>query len=387
MAHTATMTTGLVAALSVWRLRQGGPLIWAIAGGIALALAGTIRPLEGLVVAVLLGLWSLGGQPDQRWRRRLANVGVLTASALAIGSVGLWYNKALTGQLLHFPVMTYFDTVYGTGKNALGFGPDRGVGWAIDVFPGHSPFEAVVNTGLNLPLVNVELLGWPTGSLVLLAGLIIWGRFRREDLWLVTVIAAIIIVQGAYWFSGGPDFGARYWYIILLPALVLSARAVLSLSTWFGKVAGREVSIWPLGASLVLVGLTLTVFIPWRATNRYYHYRGMRPDIRDLATDHAFGPSLVLVRGERTPDYASAATYNPIDLEAPVPIYIWDSGREIEQPIATAFPDRPLWIVDGPSRTGDGFRVVAGPLPPGSPWPSDTVSAPDGAQPRKVETQ
>ena len=66
MAHTATMTTGLVAALSVWRLRQGGPLIWAIAGGIALALAGTIRPLEGLVVAVLLGLWSLGGQPGQR---------------------------------------------------------------------------------------------------------------------------------------------------------------------------------------------------------------------------------------------------------------------------------------------------------------------------------
>jgi hypothetical protein len=35
-----------------------------------------------------------------------------------------------------------------------------------------------------------------------------------------------------------------------------------------------------------------------------------------------------------------------------------------------AYPDRPLWILDGPTKTGDGYRVAAGPLAPGAPWPA-----------------
>ena len=361
MAHTVTMTSGLVAALTVWKLRQGKPLVWAILGGAALALAGTIRPLEGLIVAVLLGFWSLGGREEQRWRR-LGNVSVLTASAIAFGSIGLWYNNTLTGEPFLFPVTTYFDSVYGTGTNALGFGPDQGVGWPIDAFPGHSPVEAVVNIGLNLPLVNVELLGWPTGSLMVLGGLIIWGCFRRPDFWLIAVIAAIIVAHGAYWFAGGPDFGARYWYMILLPALILSARGLLSLCAWVGKEQGREFDIRPLGASLVLVALSLVIFVPWRASDRYYHYRGMRPDIRELADRYEFGRSLVLVRGALAPDYASAAVYNPLDLTASVPIYVWDRDLETRRALAEVYGDRPVWIVNGPTRSGAGYEVVAGPL-------------------------
>ena len=32
-----------------------------------------------------------------------------------------------------------------------------------------------------------------------------------------------------YWYSGGPDFGARYWYLILVPLVVLSVRGLQAL--------------------------------------------------------------------------------------------------------------------------------------------------------------
>jgi hypothetical protein len=107
----------------------------------------------------------------------------------------------------------------------------------------------------------------------------------------------------------------------------------------------------------------VVTFMPWRAIDKYYHYRNMRPDVRHLAEENAFGRSLVLVRGNRHPDYASAAIYNPIDLRADVPVYIWDRDPDITRRALEAYADRAVWILDGPTRTGGGFEVVAGPMP------------------------
>jgi hypothetical protein len=70
----------------------------------------------------------------------------------------------------------------------------------------------------------------------------------------------------------------------------------------------------------------------------------------------------VLVRGQQRPDYASAAVYNPIDLHADAPIYAWDGSPEIRTRLLNAYPDRTVWILDGPSVTRGAFRVAAGPL-------------------------
>jgi hypothetical protein len=90
----------------------------------------------------------------------------------------------------------------------------------------------------------------------------------------------------------------------------------------------------------------------------------MEPGVERLAREHGFGASLVLVRGRRHPDYASAATYNPLDLRAPEPIYAWDRGPEARAEVLRAYPDRQVWIVGGPTVTGRGFQVLAGPLSP-----------------------
>jgi len=280
------------------------------------------------------------------------------------GSLTFPYNRALTGDPTTFPIMAYTDSLYGPGKNAIGFGADRGLDFfgGLDPFPGHSLVDATINTNLNLFAVNTELFGWPTGSLWFIGALLLLGPLRRQDYWLLAVVLAIIGVHSLYWFSGGPDFGARYWYLILLPAVALTARGVLTLAAHMAQRQGSTKNSGPIFVALCLVALAMTVFLPWRGADKYIHYRGMRPDIRVLAKEHSFGRSVVLIRGTRHPDYASAAIYNPLDLNEPVPVYVWDQGPDMYDALVTVYGDRPLWIVDGPTRSGAGYEVVDGPI-------------------------
>jgi hypothetical protein len=116
-------------------------------------------------------------------------------------------------------------------------------------------------------------------------------------------------------------------------------------------------------AALALIFISLTVFFPWRILDKYHHYRGMRPDVRELAREHELGRSLVLVRGRRHPDYASAAIYNPTDLEADAPIYAWARNTEVQAVLLEHYADREVWILDGPTVTGRGYEIVRGPRP------------------------
>jgi hypothetical protein len=70
----------------------------------------------------------------------------------------------------------------------------------------------------------------------------------------------------------------------------------------------------------------------------------------------------VLVRGNRHPDYSSAAIYNPLDLRADAPIYVWDTTREVRSRVLAEYPGRPVWVVNGTTITHGRFEVVAGPL-------------------------
>ena len=357
MTHTATLTFALGAAAAVARLRRDPRVRWALLGGASIGLVGLIRPLEGMAVALLLGVWSLGA----RGRRvRLVPSAALTLATIATGALVFPYNRALTGSARVFPIMAYTDAMYGPGSNALGFGANRGQGWpGLDPFPGHGLIDVVVNANQNLFQINVELLGWATGSLLLILLLLASRRLGRSDWLMLTVILVVAGIHSFYWFSGGPDFGARYWYLIILPALALAARGLEQLESAAASAgAGRRVLV---GAS-VLVAATLLTFVPWRAVDKYFHYRGMRPEIRRLALGPERNAALVLVRGRRHPDYASAVAYNPVDLRAPRPLYAWDRGQTSRRQLVEAFPDRRFWLVNGPSVTGRSYQIVAGPL-------------------------
>lgn len=283
---------------------------------------------------------------------------------MLVGAMVLPYNRALTGDPLLFPIMAYNDKNFGKNSNALGFGPDRGgaMHWALDPFPGHGPLDATINTALNVAAINTELFGWAAGSLFFVAVSAFVGRLRRFDVAMLGVLGSIVGLHVFYWFSGGPDFGARYWFLAIVPSVLLTVRGIQALEqsreARLESILGGRATV----AALVLCVVALVTFVPWRAVDKYHHYRGMRPDVRRLAREHRFGRSLVLVRGNRHPDYASAATYNPIDLHAAEPVYAWDQNPQVRRLILEAYPDRPVWILEGPTLTRAGYRVVAGPL-------------------------
>jgi 4-amino-4-deoxy-L-arabinose transferase-like glycosyltransferase len=362
MTHTFTLTCALAAGLGLVQSKRTRKASWALLAGGAIGMASLIRPLDGLIVAAVVGLAALGlgGR-----RLTIPSLAALTLGTILVGAAVLPYNKFLTGKATVFPLMAYTDRHFGPNTNALGFGPDRGLGWPLQPFPGHSPLGAIINSNLNVFSLDTELLGWSVGSLLLLALLLLAGRIRGADYLMLGVIVLVFVLHFFYWYSGGPDFGARYWFLMLLPLLVLTARAVRFLEEKFA--ASTEES--PTNGSgrvklavLALCAITAVTYIPWRAIDKYHHYLRMRPDVRNLARQYNFGSSLVLIRGDGHPDYASAAVYNPLNLRDEVPIYAWDRSPEVRAQLLKAYAGRPVYIVDGPSVTSGGFKVVKGPV-------------------------
>jgi 4-amino-4-deoxy-L-arabinose transferase-like glycosyltransferase len=361
MAHTFTLTCALVAALAVVWARKTGRSIWALIGGCSVGMVSLIRPLDGLVVGGLLGLWAIGiGGP----RLKVFSILALVLGTVAVAAVVVPYNSQITGNMTEFPLTAYYEKYFGPKTNAFGFGPERGLNWPIDPFPGHSPLDALINANLNTFSINVELFGWSTGSLILILILLFSGKTSGSDYFMLAVMVALAAVFSLYWFSGGPDFGARYWYLMLIPLVALTARAIQFLETAFQRPrAGcTNQSTRVVAAVMSLSILALINFFPWRVIDKYYHYLGMRPDIRYLAQNHDFGKSIVLIRGNVHPDYQSAWVYNPLDPYADAPVYAWDKNRLVRAQVLQAYPDRPIWIVNGPTITGGGFEVLAGPL-------------------------
>lgn len=357
MVHMASLTLMLLAAMTVVWSRRTGNIWLPWVGGFALGMMALIRPMEAATIALILGLWSIGigGQ-----RLRLPAIFGLVAGAIIVGSTVLVYNNALTGEPTVFPIMAYTDEVFGPNANAMGFGPDRGIGWDLDPNPGHTPVDALVNSELNASAINVELLGWSIGSLLLVAVALFSGRMRRSDYLMLAVMVAIYIPHFFYYFSGGPDFGARYWFLMIVPLIALTVRGIQVLEDKFDS-SGKGHAVVMAGVIAISL-VALLNFFPWRAVDKYHHYRGIRPDIAEMAKENDFGRSLVLVRGERHSDYGSAAINNPLDLDADVPIYAWDRDPDLTKQVLEFYADRPVWVIDGISVTSGEFEIVAGPI-------------------------
>lgn len=361
MNHMLSLTCALIASLGVLKARSGSSVGWGLTSGLGLGFASLIRPLEAFIFAGLLGLWALGAGGR---RLRFPALASLALGSAMVGLLNFPYNFLLTGNPLKFPIMDYFDKYYGPGINNLGFGADRGIAWEIDPFPGHSLLDAMVNTALNLFSVNMELFGWATGSLIFVAVVLCSRKLRQSDHLMISFVGAVIAVHALYWFSGGPDFGARYWFLIILPCTLLTVRGIAVLEKTLpehsASLAAHQGTV--LLAVIMLCALSVINFLPWRALDKYHHYRGMRPDIRVLAQERKFGKSLVFIKGNRHTDYASAAVYNPIDLHTDATIYAWARTDQINTKVAAAYSDRPVWVVDGPSLTGGTYKVVATPV-------------------------
>lgn len=363
MPHSASLVLALVAFVGVERARRQPSVWWAGATGLAVGALLHVRPLEAVVVAAVAGIWWLSAGLRQIRPAALASC---IAAGILMTALFLAYNRHMTGDPLLLPLNTYTDLHEYPGANRYGFGEDVGnFGWrGLDALPGHGAFDVFMNTNQNLYLVQFELFGWAAGSLLFVALLLLWGRWRRDAL-LWMWCAAVWVAMSGYWFSGGPDFGARYWYLMVVPLAVLTVRGAEDFaekSRSAGWEAGQRV--WAFVAIATLTGaLNLLV---WRSLDKYSNYRGMRPDVQRLAKENNFGRSLVLIRGRVFPDYSAAAAFNPPLLEpsAEGPIFARDLGPDSVERLRAYFKDRNVWIVEGPTVTGGRFRLAERPPVP-----------------------
>jgi hypothetical protein len=366
MAHPLSVVCSLIAWIGVINARKGGSSGWAAIAGLALGGLILTRPFEGVLVGTATGLWAVGVGAK---RLALPALLLLTLTGVTVGGLLLPYNRALTGQMTYDPITKSFDEKYYPGSNRLGFGRDIGnVGWGnLDPLPGHGPPDVVVNANRNLYMLNFELFGWSFGSLWFAMLLLFCGHLAQIDRLFLAIVLMIMGGHSLYWFNGGPDLGARYWYQMLVPMTILTVRGVQTLQERLTPPASFAIigqRLWAFVAVASLVALINV--LPWRTLDKYHHYRGMRPDIRNISREYAFGRSLVLIKSKNTnsfPEYSSAVVFNPPSLEQPGTIYARDVGPTHTDFLRRHFADRPLWIVAASSVTGAGMQVVHGPVP------------------------
>lgn len=339
MPHTLTLTLILFAWWLILRSEDDGRrrARAMVLAGLAMGMIFAARPMDGLVMGVLTGLWIVTGR-ERRWLRAAQ----YSAGAIAVAALLLAYNAHITGHALLLPLTDYLDRHWAPGANAYGFGPDIGPtgGWgAIDLWVGHSPLEAVLNVLNSIVSLQLDMLGWPIGSLALILAWAIWRRKAGFDLAMALVAGVVIVVMALYWFADTYYMGPRYWFVAAFPFLYLSARGYQEIRARFaGNDALDFVRIDAALAMCCLFGLL--VFTPWRGVTKYFEYNNFYSLFRSEAERGAFGDAVVLFT--EIGDEGSAFILNDPYLSGDGPVFIRaGAGIDVEA-LAEAFPGRSI---------------------------------------------
>ena len=239
-----------------------------------------------------MALWAfgMGGR-----RLPFTSIVVIGVASAAVAALMFPYDLAMTGQISLAPHRLWADTLFGPGVDVLGFGKNVGIPlWLnIDPLPGHGLPDVILNANKNFSLLAFELFGWAAGSLVLAAVGLVLGPRKSGDILMIALCASVVLGHSFYWAPGGPDFGARYWYVIIVPLVVLTVRGAQAIGARLsGSAAGLRLS----AAILIATASAFLFVLPWRCVTKYYRYRGIGGEVRSLESNNKFDGALVFVR-------------------------------------------------------------------------------------------
>ena len=321
------------------------------------------RPLDGLTIGTLTGLWTLS------FLKKGSNWAVIvgySTGCIVIGALIFPFNSFLTGDPFLTPMNQYIGEFWYPGANRLGFGKDIGPPnqWnRIDLYPGHNVREALVNFQQNSYSMNFELFGWGIGSLSIFLAHILWGRWTRHDICMLAIIAVITSVYSLYWFSGSFYIGPRYWFMTFLPIISITASGIRTLICKFRSIQDVTLPIQKFGfIFIILCVVSMSSFLTWRGISRYYEFRGFHTDYRDILAENNLDNSLIFVKSGSKSDFASAFMYNSPGLSGSGPIFARDLGSKSNRAIAGAFPDRSIYYINGRADNVSHAHIVLGPV-------------------------
>ncbi|HEY4102223.1 MAG TPA: hypothetical protein VGM20_15235 [Gemmatimonadales bacterium] len=281
MNHVTTTTWVLAAALALaWAVEDDRPHPRAaLAMGLALGIAATIRPTDAAAFALPAAGWLL-------WRAR-AGGGHLAALLLSGVGVALpmavmfYVNSQQTGHPFEFGYIAMWGKSHEIGFHAAPWGP------------AHTPargLELINLYFLRLQDYLFEAVG-PSLAFATLA-LALTRRVRAFDRWVLAASGLVVLGYFAYWHDGfylGPRFFLPLapwlaWWTARLPAVLRARRVVAPV------VRGTVVA----GATALLLGAATG--IPIRAEQYRNGMLSMRFDIDRLAAESGVHNAVVLVR-------------------------------------------------------------------------------------------
>jgi 4-amino-4-deoxy-L-arabinose transferase-like glycosyltransferase len=216
----------------------------ALAAGASLGLAFLIRPLDGLMIGlVVAAIWLVALRRSAAPARAIGLIVAGLCAALAVASTQLISNALITGSPLRTPYALWIsqDT---PGASLFGFGTSV---WGQVQTLG----SAATKTGAAL----VRVGEWQLGSLLSLP-LLFWAaldaRLRRTGWPLWLFIALLGLGYALYMFPSVQDFGSLY-HLPLLPSMaVLCAAALVRLAA---RVGASRVAAWVF-ATVLVAGIT-----------------------------------------------------------------------------------------------------------------------------------
>jgi 4-amino-4-deoxy-L-arabinose transferase-like glycosyltransferase len=248
-----------LALLAEWDRAAAGRrrMLFAALVGVALGAMATIRPLDALVMAAVVGVFQLSVVWHDRPRMREL---LVQAAGGVLGVAPLLYaNLATTGGALRFG----YDVLWGAGHN-IGFHTDpHGTAHTL-----HRGLEYAVSYVNEL---NLYLLLWPVPTLLLMViGLLAMRKFTRWDALLLGMFWVQVAAYASYWYNG-QFLGPRFLFTVLPALVVVVARTPFLVGDRYG-------AYWRRAALLAVLGC---IAISWTTPGSPFSVWGMANDVRN----------------------------------------------------------------------------------------------------------
>jgi hypothetical protein len=219
---------------------RGGSFI-AFLSGIALGYAFNVRSLTALGFVIPFCIVAMMDLRHQKQGTLARGLFLASGFALMLG-LTLWYNAMVTGNALTFP-FHYYDS-----SEQLGFGAY-----------GHTFLGALRNLAISIGRLNGVFLGLPLSLMFVFV--VLFDRKGFGDYLSIGILGSIATVYFFYYSPGVSDLGPVYYYETIIPLLLLTGRALVSLHRLLADHFKQGNAMVP-SFLLLSVILSLITFVP-----------------------------------------------------------------------------------------------------------------------------
>jgi hypothetical protein len=242
---------------------------------------------------------------------------------LAMVALMLWYNISVTGNPMQFP-FHYYNPV-----EEIGFGTY-----------GHTPLLGIKNLAVNLFRLNVSLFGFPL-SLLFVFFLFFTQKDNRDN-FLFSIFGSFTLFYFFYYSPGVFDLGPVYYYEMIIPLLILSARGIFAVIEFLSKYSAE-------GKTVVSAFLLLSCLGAWGTyvPEKITHVGRLTKQIREpyeLVEASNIHHAIVMI--ERLPYKGWVFSYrSPSPLFTDDIIYCLYADKSSNSAMAKYFRDRNFYLL------------------------------------------